>query len=1086
MSEARNLGEGNLEEKEARLRRELEELNMAEKVRDLERQVEAARRKARLSSEDGRAASPTPDRHAQDSARMPPSHDLDPAKRIRDPERQVETSYQTAQQAHCSQEILPAPIHSKASLSGSPVRDRNVQASIRMDPSPSPAPTGGVLPLVQRESSASTGISGASTSVRGPPIPGGTSTGIEEAVTLQYYQELDVPADDSAELSFFDMDLEQLYGLASALEENLEDDVGQLKLLSSVYYFIFSRTRGADDIQKAIDRAEKVVMAVHIEDTDYAHCLRNLIIMLMKKYERTRSLKDLDEAILRAEVMLTITDRLHPDRPHRLMDLIKMKGKRALQTSSPEDLDELMFMATEAMVTANVPGINQADHHLDRFKQTVDLNSLNIATGRGEASTYDEIDDQIGRAVSLAKEYERTGVLPAMLGRRFERTGSMDDLNRAVDVADMAVDATPQDHPDRASMFNNLGNLLGRRFERTGSIDDLNRAVDVADMAVNATPQDHPDRAAIFNNLGNLLSSRFERTGSMDDFNRTLTSYKMGWRCYSAPPSIRIRLARNAAGILASQANWEESSLLLQDAVNLLPTVSPRLLKHTDKQHMLADFAGLASMAAATALNSGKEAYRALQLLELGRGIIAGLLMEMRSNISDLQQQHPNLADEFTSLRDELDKPTDKTFPISTDDTLSWESQAKRRRKADQNFSELITRIRIQPGFHNFLLPPTADELIAAADPNPIIIINLSSYRCDAFIIQRDRIRVLELPDLTLKDVRKWAGNLRESRRTASFNITPLLRWLWDVAARPSLDALGFREPASDNNCPRVWWIPTGLLSQLPLHAAGHHALGSTETVLDRVMSSYASSVKALIYGRRHHIRKPAGPLSDHALLVAMRDTPGMSTNGVLPYAADEVKMLEHLCPSLQLKPIIPTLRKDDVLKHLQACRIFHFAGHGQSDPMEPSQSCLLLEDWKSNPLTVEDLRNRRFQENPPFLGYLSACSTGANEAARLADEGIHLVSAFQLAGFRHVVGTLWEVSDKHCVDVARVLYETLRDEGMTDVAVCRGLHRAVRALRDGRIEKEGKGRDAKLLGMGTQARGLMNPYWIPYVHFGT
>jgi hypothetical protein len=68
----------------------------------------------------------------------------------------------------------------------------------------------------------------------------------------------------------------------------------------------------------------------------------------------------------------------------------------------------------------------------------------------------------------------------------------------------------------------------------------------------------------------------------------------------------------------------------------------------------------------------------------------------------------------------------------------------------------------------------------------------------------------------------------------------------------------------------------------------------------------------------------------------------------------------------------------------------------------------------------------------------------------RLVDEGIHLVSAYQLAGFRHVVGTLWEVSDKYCVDAAKFFYETLRGESMTVVAVCRGLHRATRALRDG------------------------------------
>jgi hypothetical protein len=101
--------------------------------------------------------------------------------------------------------------------------------------------------------------------------------------------------------------------------------------------------------------------------------------------------------------------------------------------------------------------------------------------------------------------------------------------------------------------------------------------------------------------------------------------------------------------------------------------------------------------------------------------------------------------------------------------------------------------------------------------------------------------------------------------------------------------------------------------------------------------------------------------------------------------------------------------------------------------------------------LTVGDLEDQKFQENSPFLAYLSACSTGANKAGQLADEGIHLISALQLTGFRHVIGTLWEVSDRHYVDAAGFLYETLKEKGVTDEAVCLGLHIAVRALRDGR-----------------------------------
>ena len=85
----------------------------------------------------------------------------------------------------------------------------------------------------------------------------------------------------------------------------------------------------------------------------------------------------------------------------------------------------------------------------------------------------------------------------------------------------------------------------------------------------------------------------------------------------------------------------------------------------------------------------------------------------------------------------------------------------------------------------------------------------------------------------------------------------------------------------------------------------------------------------------------------------------------------------------------------------------------------------------------------------------MSAFLIAANEVDGLADEAIHLASALQLAGFRHMVRTPWEVSDQHSVDVARILYETLRDEGMTDEAVCRGLHFALRALRDGRAEED-------------------------------
>ncbi|KAH6982579.1 hypothetical protein EDB80DRAFT_544943, partial [Ilyonectria destructans] len=80
---------------------------------------------------------------------------------------------------------------------------------------------------------------------------------------------------------------------------------------------------------------------------------------------------------------------------------------------------------------------------------------------------------------------------------------------------------------------------------------------------------------------------------------------------------------------------------------------------------------------------------------------------------------------------------------------------------------------------------------------------------------------------------------------------------------------------------------------------------------------------------------------------------------------------------------------------------------------------------------------------------YLSACGTGQILDEGSVDESIHLANACQLAGFRHVVGTLWSVDDRLCVDMARMTYEVLRDEGVRDDCVSRGLHRAMRTTRD-------------------------------------
>jgi hypothetical protein len=44
-------------------------------------------------------------------------------------------------------------------------------------------------------------------------------------------------------------------------------------------------------------------------------------------------------------------------------------------------------------------------------------------------------------------------------------------------------------------------------------------------------------------------------------------------------------------------------------------------------------------------------------------------------------------------------------------------------------------RMRQLLNFQRFLLPPTANELMTAASMHPVVLINVSFIRCDAFLI---------------------------------------------------------------------------------------------------------------------------------------------------------------------------------------------------------------------------------------------------------------------------------------------------------------------------------------------------------------
>jgi hypothetical protein len=304
-----------------------------------------------------------------------------------------------------------------------------------------------------------------------------------------------------------------------------------------------------------------------------------------------------------------------------------------------------------------------------------------------------------------------------------------------------------------------------RRFEGTGSADDLDHAIMLIEQAVRSTPIDHPEYAIWLNNLGNALQRRFERTGSKDDLDYTILTKEQAVRSDMAPPSIRLEAAQSCSDLLISQRNYSRAYPILRTAVQLLSRVSPRQLKRRDQQFNISRFINIASRAVSLSLENADESYESLQLLELGRGILANLQLEIRSDISMLSASCPHLAQQFQELRDQIDSPRtfefsviqDSSASLNTPSTPDLSNSISERRILLKRFDDLLQHIRSLQGFENFLQGPSESELRSLAEDGAIVVFNVSDIRSDAFLIRTDGICIVRLSLLTSDSVKDFA-----------------------------------------------------------------------------------------------------------------------------------------------------------------------------------------------------------------------------------------------------------------------------------------------------------------------------------------
>lgn len=833
---------------------------------------------------------------------------------------------------------------------------------------------------------------------------------------------------------------------AAALSGTDRIDPILANVLGIAYKRRFELHSARADIDASIKYHRMAVAASVRDASPHAAYLSNLGLAHLSRFERTGDLADAGASIEQCARAVDCTPAGDPERMSRVAHLVAVYQLRASRTGARDDADSAIAHGERMLGTADA-----VDPDLVLL-----LSNLGAAYQQRYELTNDSADLQ--RKLDLAQRVlAMTGPAdPRRAGRtwnvasghahRFASTRNLEDLRRAIDLGEQAVAGLPPRHPDTGVFLGNLCAFLRVFYDE--SLDqqraDLDRAVEYGEQAVSILPAKDARRSSALGDLGAAYQTRFEhyrdpadaraaidrceqaaalpsgdrrRAGALSNL---AEAYRLALnsRIRTVDPKTLARLVESTADLGAASA-WERvratravGSLLmtagesiagarmLRAAVAALGEVTSPSLTLEDQLRGIRAEQGLVSQAVAAQLTVGEKEL-AVRLAEQGRGVVLLGKLGTRSDPSRLTDASPALAAELIDGRQ---------------------------------------------------LPALADVQRACADGS-VVIVNISD-RSDALILNNGGITAVSLPGASWQDVR-WNTESLLQATDARFpmdvmerrsRVSDVMSWLWYHVTGPVLDALGHDGRHGSGGFPRIWWVPTGPMSLLPLHAAG---IPDGPSALDRVVSSYAPTIRGLL---RSRTRAAAG--ERRQLTVAV---PRASGYPDLAQTATEA-LDPAVTPTEGSTLLTDRATARNVLTALEGATWAHFACHAVSDHKNPLEGGMALKDGT---LTVSQISRLRL--GPKGLAYLSACETARPSLDHL-DEAIHLGSAFQLIGYRHVIGTLWQAGDETAARVARGFYRSLPDGTSIDRAA-HALHGTVRALRDERPDRP--------------------DLWAPFIHIG-
>ncbi|KAF6765331.1 CHAT domain-containing protein [Ephemerocybe angulata] len=829
-------------------------------------------------------------------------------------------------------------------------------------------------------------------------------TGLGEAFTRRF--------EWTGELSDIDMAISAQMQAVELTPQDHPDFPGHLQSLGVSYTRRFERTDVPPDIAEAISVQRRGIGLLPQGHSSIPSALASLGMSLSIRFERTGELTDITEAISILQRAVELTPHGSSSMPSQLTNLGLALRDRFEWTGELPDITEAVSAQRRALESS------PEDPDL--------LTNLAISLSRsfrltGELSDIDEAISAQRKAVDLIpKDHTdmpgQLNTLAVISNMRPSQTGKLTSIAEVILMQRKVVELTPQGHVHLPARLYNLATFLTRRFEESGDLPDISEAIALQKRAMECTPQGDIEIPGRHANLGNAFNRRFLSGGSSDDLNDSITHFKAAATCNFGWPENTLEAALDwARSLNRHRPSSHEILTAFTIAIKVVALIAGLERTVRGRYRKLRTISGLALEAAAAACRLDR-ADKALEWLEQGRCHVWSQLNNLRTPLSDLRDHNESLAKRLEDISKRLDMAgSSRGLPhtsMSMSEKISLEDEAP------------LQAARGTPGFEAFLIPPVCSTLLQhLPDSGPIVVINVDERRCDALALLAgmDTPLHIPLPNFSVEKARAYRTDLEDRLKCGEDErVLRVLRGLWEEVAKPILDGLGISKATetSTDLLPRIWWCPTGLLSFLPLHAAGIYRGSDSESVLDYVVSSYTPNVAAIT----DRVRSQGSITTESSglFLTSQPDAPGTSP---IPGTTKEVQSIFRKAEEtglMALKLEGDELGPGECLERMLEYSSIHLACHASQDAAEPLESRFLFHQGSLDLGTILKANLKHAD-----LAFLSACQTSTGDE-KISDEAVHLAAGMLAAGYRRVVATMWSIGDQPAQEVATTFYEYL------------------------------------------------------------